>query len=381
MEFEARTKNVQEQMRSKGLDVLLIYSWPREWPFSKSGNMRYITNWPGDRDRTRCLAILKTDSPPSLILSNRNYLEMAKEAVWFEDVLVMRDGFAKDSRRLLERSGFEKGVIGVVGMDDLPMGTYHRFKEVFQGSDLVDAEHLILQARRIKSHAEVELIRKAAKICDNAIEAFKKAAAEGIQEHTALAKMEFAALLEGAEQSGSTTASGPYVGSQPTTPRKRKYEAGDGVIIAPVFRFQGYWSQVIRSGVVGTPTREQEKIHEAVQEAERAAINNVKPGKSIYDIRAEALRVLEEEGYEAQKHLHFQTIHGLGLSYLESPRAAFHVEHGDLQIILKPGMVLMVHPNTLLLDKKLGAAIGDVCLVTESGREILSHSDLDLFSV
>jgi len=130
-----------------------------------------------------------------------------------------------------------------------------------------------------------------------------------------------------------------------------------------------------------SPVQEQVEIHEILRQALRASTNAIGPGKNGHDVLSEATHILKEGGYEGRDHLHFRFMHALGLSYQEKPVVNFHVESRDLQMRFEPGMVFVVHPNILLPEARLGAAMGDVCLVTDAGREVLSHSSLDLFSV
>jgi Xaa-Pro aminopeptidase len=71
--------------------------------------------------------------------------------------------------------------------------------------------------------------------------------------------------------------------------------------------------------------------------------------------------------------------HGQGLTYSEVPRFAFHQKRPDYDIKLQPGMVIVVHPSFLIADNAVGAVQADLCLVTETGVEVLTKSERGLF--
>jgi Xaa-Pro aminopeptidase len=51
----------------------------------------------------------------------------------------------------------------------------------------------------------------------------------------------------------------------------------------------------------------------------------------------------------------------------------------DYDIKIQPGMVIELHPSLLLPDLAIGALLGDLCLVTDSGAELLTKSDNGFF--
>jgi Xaa-Pro aminopeptidase len=198
--------------------------------------------------------------------------------------------------------------------------------------------------------------------------------------------MEAYAATHGAEihsfaaNSGCTIASGPFVGIQPTSPRIRIFKTGDLVIVSSVFRYRGYWSQVIRTGYIGSFSGHGEKTFDIVADAQKEGIKALQPGKPLkraYDAMSSKL----QEACDAHEiHYHINMGHGIGLSYFEPPRLVFHSDRLDHNLIVKPGMSLMIHPSFLVADAAIGAVHADHCLITEHGVDILTQSPEGLFT-
>ena len=69
----------------------------------------------------------------------------------------------------------------------------------------------------------------------------------------------------------------------------------------------------------------------------------------------------------------------MGLDYSEKPELRPHTVTPDYDIKIQPGMVIELHPSLLLPDVAIGALLGDLCLVTDSGAELLTKSDNGFF--
>jgi Xaa-Pro aminopeptidase len=109
-------------------------------------------------------------------------------------------------------------------------------------------------------------------------------------------------------------------------------------------------------------------VHQAVRDAQQAAIDAVKPGIATTDVDRAARRVLETHGLgEAFGH---GTGHGLGLDVHEEPRVT--QPRADMAPVpLEPGMVLTIEPGAYLPGWG-GVRIEDDVLVTDRGCEVLT---------
>jgi len=91
-------------------------------------------------------------------------------------------------------------------------------------------------------------------------------------------------------------------------------------------------------------------------------------------------RVIDASKYEKLNHTHILRLgHGMGLDYCEKPELPPHTATRDYDIKIQSGMVIELHPSLLLPDLAIGALLGDLCLVTDSGAELLTESDNGFF--
>ena len=378
-EFEARIGKIRHGMQTRNLDALIIYTFPRKFP-STSGYVRYVSNWSGVNERTPSLIILPAKEHPELVINSEGYLPLAKDASWIERIRVRKSGFANEAKDALSRFGIKNGSLGAVGFAEMTMDEYRSFQEALAQYRIVKAEDVIDELRVVKSRKEIDLMRKAAEVCDEAFQRFKEAAKPGAREFEAVAEMEHAAARRGAEESGCGVGSGPYAGYQQGTPRARRYKAGDVVVASSVFRFRGYWAQLVRTGSIGKPSSEAEELLSLVSDAQKEGIKALKPGATVMNVYESTTRVVSASKYEKQNHRHiFRLGHGMGLDYSERPGLLPHTVTPDCDIKIQPGMVIELHPSLLLPDLAIGALQGDLCVVTDSGVELLTKSDNGFF--
>jgi Xaa-Pro aminopeptidase len=382
-EFTNRVTRIKNAMKTQDLDAIIIYASPNEFPASY---IRYISNW-GLRD-TSLVIIPRIGEPELTSAAVASYAyPFAKETSWIQRIHPLKTNIGDTITHSLKQLKLHKSAtLGVVGLNSMTHEEYINATKAMQYYELWDATGLLDRFRLIKSPQEQKLLRKAAQLCDEAIEQFKKIAKPGISEAQAFAEMEAYAATHGAEihsfaiNSGCTIASGPFVGIQPTSPRIRKYDKGDLTIVSSVFRYRGYWSQVIRTGYIGSFSGYGEKIFNIVADAQKEGIKALQPGKPLklaYDTMS---KTLQESCDTHEHHYHINMGHGIGLSYFEPPRLVFHSNRPDYELIVTPGMSLMIHPSFLIEDTAIGAVHADHCLITETGVDVLTHSPEGLFT-
>jgi Xaa-Pro aminopeptidase len=121
---------------------------------------------------------------------------------------------------------------------------------------------------------------------------------------------------------------------------------------------------------MGPPTALARKVYAAVERAEQAAIEAVKPGVSVAEVDRAARRCLEKSGLG--RFFTHSTGHGVGLEIHEAPRIA---SEGTER--LEAGMVITIEPGAYL-PGKFGVRIEDMVAVTEHGCEVLTPTTKEL---
>jgi Xaa-Pro aminopeptidase len=143
----------------------------------------------------------------------------------------------------------------------------------------------------------------------------------------------------------------------------------------------GCWGDLTRTVCLGTPPAELVEWHRDVREAQRRAIEAVRPGISGGELNDISAQYLSERGHKtkldtpdgsfpADGFTHYLG-HGLGLELHESPT----LDTGGETLV--PGDVITIEPGLYRSDFG-GCRIEDVVLVTEAGYELISNAPYDL---
>jgi len=128
-----------------------------------------------------------------------------------------------------------------------------------------------------------------------------------------------------------------------------------------------YCSDMTRTVFYREVSEKHKEIYNIVLEANRKAIEVIKPGIRFCDVDMTARKVIEDAGYG--KYFTHRTGHSIGIEVHET---------GDVSSAntaeLKPGMVFSVEPG-IYLSGEMGVRIEDLIVVTEDGYENLNSYD------
>ena len=131
-----------------------------------------------------------------------------------------------------------------------------------------------------------------------------------------------------------------------------------------------YKGDVTRTFCVGTPSAEQQTMHDALVRALDRAVAVVRPGDRGRDVDAAMREVLVAAGYGDGVITHLG--HGLGLQHPERP---YIIPAEEMRI--EEGLVLALEPG-IYWPNGIGLRIEDNYLVTAGGLEPLSRFPREL---
>jgi Xaa-Pro dipeptidase len=221
------------------------------------------------------------------------------------------------------------------------------------GWNMVHAGPVIEEARLRKSPEELSAMRAACEKTLAVMDSIPGLLKEGMTE------LELARKIGGGIVQFGENAAIPHGG-----PTSRVLRRGDVVLVDTGHTVEGYWSDITRTFFFGRTAKEFKKVYRIVQEAQKAAIQAVKPGAPCQLVDKAARSVIEKAGY-GEYFIH-RTGHGLGLDIHEPP----YLVKGNKKR-LAAGMVVTVEPG-IYLPGKFGVRIEDDVAVTKTGRKILS---------
>lgn len=242
------------------------------------------------------------------------------------------------------------------------------------GDALEDGTEFLDRLIRIKSPAEVEALERATDMADRGYEVFLEAARPGRAEYEVVADIEGFFRAEGCQENFMLIGSGgvEVMGMHPAGTRRIK--AGDLVTTELSPCVDGYFSQICRTMVIGEPTQVQLDSFKVYQDAVDAGLAAVKPGVTAAEVARAENDVFRERGLERYTTSEFTRVrgHGLGLFVDSKP----HILE-DVDTVLEPGAIIIVHPNTYHPDAGY-MVLGDAALVTEDGHKTFSRIPREL---
>ncbi len=237
---------------------------------------------------------------------------------------------------------------------------------------LSDASALFAELRMTKDTAEVEAMRRAARVLEASIEALVPEIRAGKAEQEIAARWQWLMFEHGADgiPDAPIVASGPNSAQPHTTSTAREIQNGDLLILDGWCTVNGYYGDITRTFAIGDISDELRAVYETVRAANEAGRAAVTPDALCQDIDRAARAVIRDAGY-GEYFLH-RTGHGLGLEVHEAP----NMLEGDTRV-LKPGMTFTVEPG-VYLEGKGGVRIEDDIVVTQDGNESLTVSSREL---
>ncbi len=263
-----------------------------------------------------------------------------------------------------------------LGLDGKRIGVeYNRmrlleFRYVRAGApeaDYPDASDVLGSLRLRKDKEEIETMRKAVRVAQDALEEIIPLIKIGMTEKEVAAELAVQLLKHGSEPElpfSPIVSGGPNSASAHASNTNRKLQAGDLLVIDYGAAVDGYVSDITRTFAVGQVDAESEKIHKIVQQANAAGRVAGKPGVPCAEVDRAARTVIESAGYG--EYFWHRTGHGIGMEVHEEPYI-----RGDNMKLLEPGMAYTVEPG-IYLPGRNGVRVEDDVVVTETGSESLS---------
>lgn len=237
--------------------------------------------------------------------------------------------------------------------------------------DIEDINGDMSTLRTVKTEEEIALMRKAQKSTRIAIEAMMKHAYPGVNESELEGAFDFALMKQGVREHAfkSIVAGGERATTLHYSENNCIVEDGQLVLIDLGSAEKNYCADISRTFPVnGKFTERQKEIYNAVLEAQRIVIENVKPGTTTrelnqlvidyYESRLDDLG-LRKEGKTVRDYYYHGVSHHLGLDT--------HDICTERERILKPGMVITVEPGLYIADEGIGVRIENDVLITENG--------------
>lgn len=359
-EFTARLARLKARMRTAEVEVAL---------FDEIEAMTWVSGFGSSANRWRCVAIPLNGEPFFLIRALD--ASVCRERSWITDVPTYRDW--EDPMPVLAAALAARGLDGArIGLDfdsyGMSVARFAALQAALPRAAFVDIGAVVAELRLIKSPAEITLLRRAARIADQALQDAAAVCMPGASQRDAAKR----AQMTFVEMGGDPYRPGPITvgrgwdflhGHLGDAPLAR----GDVVHIELTPRIHGYSARVMRCVVLGEPEPERSRAAAVLAELQDRQIAALKPGAIAADVDAILRRGVIEAGLRDS----YDNITGytLGLYGDAGPRTSdfTRILHPEANWAIEAGMVFHVYASAG------GAALSETVLVTEAGPELLTH--------
>ncbi len=335
---------ITQALQKSNLDAFLV---------QKGCNLQYLTGFTGGEG----LAVILSSGDCSLLVDGRYTYQARTQSYPQINVLEYHHKTLWETLNQLmlncKRIGLES---------ETPLNLYQRLQEKISPKEWIHQADFFEQIRIIKTSDEIEKLKKAANIANEAYLAILSQIREGVSELELSGLLEYEMKKRGGQKVSFDVivASGERSAMPHGVATEKKISAGDIITFDFGVFYQGYVSDTTRTVCLGKPLDpEAEKIYGIVLDAQLKAIEAVKENVTCSAIDALARSHIEEKGYGALfKH---STGHGIGLEIHELPRIS-----SECSIMLQEGMAITVEPG-IYIDHRFGIRIEDSLIVTKNG--------------
>jgi len=287
-----------------------------------------------------------------------------------------RDNFYRAVRQLTPGVGR----LAIEG-DQTTLDFRARIECALPGVEIADAGPATARMRRVKSAAELALLRSAAGIAAAGLAAVSGAVAEGIPGHE-LAALGTAAMARriaaefpaaGLAETATIVLSGPDTDGarNPVTPRTLRRGDILSVTCAPVLF--GYHAALGRTAFLGQPDAASCAVWERTTALHRHALEIIRPGAACSAVAAELNDLCRQWGLLHRRSAGYGQ--SAGLVSAQSGRDPALDLREDVPTVLQAGMVLSLEPMLMIPEGTPGAGgyrVQDIVVVTPAGAEPLA---------
>ncbi len=353
MDHAGRRARLRRALAESDLDLPLLVT--------DLANIRYLTGFSGSN------AVLGLGVAPDddVLGTDGRYVDQVATECPDVGTLIDRATFRAVAERMAGRDGrmLVEACLTMSAADDLRA----------LGCEPVIIPALIEDARAVKDPDEIALLERACAITSSAFADLAGEIRVGDRELDVARRLEQLFGDHGAEDRAFPTivAAGEHSAIPHHQPGSTRLQEGDLLVVDAGARVAGYHADMTRTFVVGRPaTAWQAEVHEAVREAQSAAVALCHAGVAACEIDAAARGPLRSAGLEA--HFTHGLGHGVGLVIHEAPGINARATGS-----IRPDMAFTVEPGVYLPGRG-GVRIEDTLVVHDAGPRALTSGSPEL---
>jgi Xaa-Pro dipeptidase len=382
-EYQQRIRKTKEMMDHAGMELLLVMD---------PANMNYLTGYDGWSFYVHQGVIISLDMENPFWFGREQDANGARLTTWLpEDCIYGYPDEYVQSRythtmrwvanRLRER-GLSRKRFGLE-MDGYWFNArmYVTLSDELPRAEFMDGTNLVNWIRAVKSPAEIEYMRQAARICENVMQTAVDEIDVGTFEKNVAANVCATQIAGTQEFGGSSPAIFPIMPSAERTSTAhltyepdRQYKKNDVVLLELCGARHRYHAPLSRTVYLGNPPQDLKKTADGVVNGLQETLKFIQPGVTAEEVEARWRKAIAHTGVVKPSRVGYS----YGLNYVPDwGEHTISFRPGD-KTVLKPGMTLHFMPGIWL--ESYGFECSEPILVTEHGCEKFVEFPQKLFA-
>ncbi|MGE7954311.1 M24 family metallopeptidase [Lysinibacillus xylanilyticus] len=350
----SQLEQLRTALRAQQSDVFIITSHQ---------NRRYLTGFTGSAG-----TVVITQTQALLLVDFRYTQQATNQSKEFDVREIDRSHLYETIQEILDTESIQ-----TVGFEQQHV-TYETYQLMSSKltATLKPLSNIVENLRMIKTTEEIELIKKAAWVSDEAFKYILTFIKPGVSEIDIANELEFHMRKNGATGAAFDiiVASGHRSALPHGVASDKKIEKGDMLTLDFGAYYQGYRSDMTRTIAVGEPPEKLKEVYQIVYDSLQKALSNMKAGITGKEADSYSRDFIKAKGYG--KNYGHGSGHGIGLDIHENIFMSTVCEN-----ILEENMVLTVEPG-IYIPKIGGVRIEDDVIVTKNGVEVITNSPKEL---
>lgn len=341
---------LRKKLTKDKLDGLLV---------TKEANVSYLSNFQGAGQ----LLITPTKK---ILITDFRFQEQLQHKLTSWQILIRKNFSSLSDELLLLSKQFRLRRLGFEA-SSLAYQPYRKLNSALRSIHLIPTVSMVEDIRKIKSPAEIKLIKKAAALAVKSFIFSMKIIHPGKREDQVARQIRNFMQEHGAEDAAFDIiiASGKRSALPHAPLAQRKIGKNDAVLIDLGCRISGYNSDLTRTVFLGKIKDKLKRVYAVVYAAQQKAIQSVRAGVESSQIDNIARQYIKRE--KLDKFFGHALGHGIGREVHEEP-----VISPKNKEILRAGMIITIEPGVYIPNLG-GVRIEDMVLVTKKGCEILTN--------
>ena len=380
-EYIDRLAKVKKSMQEKKIDLLISQD---------TANMNYLTGYDAwSFYYAQCVLVHVDLDEPFLFIRDQDAGGAFLQSCWSqENIIVYAEKYIHTWPNhpydyLIEIIKSKKWDNQSIGLEmDSHYFTAYCYQKLIDGlpyASLKDSERLVNWARFIKSDNEIELMKKAALITDQAMKTAIDIINPGIRQCDAVGEIQ-KAMFYGTPEIGGEYSSiatllptGAGTSASHLTATQEKFVKGEATIVELAGVHKRYHAPLARTVLLGKAEQKKIDAIKATNEALDEGISAIKPGNTADDVAQKFWAILDKHDIKKES----RTGYSIGIGYPPDwGEHTINISKGD-QTILHPNVTF--HMIAVMQFGSWGVEASHSLRVTENGSEKFSDFSSDLF--